>query len=105
MVAIGDPFLLLGDCQPSEILVTPDRPWRDVEDASENAGDFEPQETKGHVCKTLALFHKFSHAWLQIGIVDIERLACVSRGEDTDISYQLTILVSNWASTIVGSQP
>jgi hypothetical protein len=64
MVAISDPFLLLWNCQPREELVTPNRSGWNIKDASENAGNFEPQETEGHICETLTLFCEFSHAWL-----------------------------------------
>jgi hypothetical protein len=73
-MTLSDPLLFLLYRESREEVCTSVGSWGDVEDASEDVGNLESQETEGHVCEALALLGEFGHAWVQIGIVDVQRL-------------------------------
>jgi hypothetical protein len=78
VVALSDPLLLVCYRQSSEELIASVWTWGNVEDASEYVRDFKSQQRKRHICEAIALFGKVGHVWTQVGVVDIERLHCVS---------------------------
>lgn len=74
MMTFSNPSFFVGNGKIGEELSTLDWPRRDVHDATENAGDFETEQAKGHVGEAFTFCGKFGHVWMHIGVVDIKRL-------------------------------
>lgn len=104
-MAICNPLLLLRNRKPSEELGASVRSWGNVEYAAEDVGDLESQQTEGHIREAGALFGEFCHVRSQVRVVNVEWLDFMLAKHNIHGFEEHTILVSNWASTMVGSQP
>jgi hypothetical protein len=76
-MTFGDPLFLFCYRQTREELCASIRSWRDVKNTAENVGDFESEQTEGHVGEAVLLLWKLGHVWFEIHIVHVERLCMI----------------------------